>query len=287
MALVMIAFVCSVASAQPRVQDSKAHQYGGPSDADLVTRVFYPTRLNAPQDLQELVNLIRTLTDTQRMFPDATRESIVLRGTAALADAAEWLFRELDKPAEDHDSGKHEYRAPGDNDLVTRIFYPAHIKTAQGLQELVNLIRTITDTQRMFHHSGQQAIALRGTAGQAAMVEWLVNALDIPQDGPPATQRRPSATYPYPEPAKLLPSGAKNPAWAPGDTVVRVFYLAHTGTSQGVQEAVNTIRTVADIGRAFPYSAPKAVVTRGTASQDALAEWLLNELDAPAGATAP
>jgi hypothetical protein len=288
MLLAIIALAGSVASAQPRVQDFSVHQYRGPSDAELVTRVFYPTHLNAPQDLQELVNLIRVITDTQRMFPNSARESIALRGTAAQADLAEWLFRELDKPADSHDSGKHEYRAPGDNDLVTRIFYPAHIKTAQGIQELVNAIRTIADAPRLFPDAGQQAIALRGTAAQVAMVEWLVNALDIGEDGLPAgAQRRPSATYPYPELAKLLPSGAKNPAWAPGDTVVRVFYLAHTGTSQGVQEAVNAIRTVAEIARDFPFSAPKAVVSRGTASQDALAEWLLNEMDTPAGATAP
>jgi len=140
----------------------------------------------------------------------------------------------------------------------------------------------------MFPYVPQQAIALRGTADQVAMIEWLVNALDARQGGPPATGRRPSAVYPYPEPPKLLSSGAKNPAWSPGDTVVRVFYLAHTETGPGMQELVNTIRTVADIPRLFPYSgASKAVVLRASASQDAMAEWLLNDLDTPAGATAP
>ena len=285
--LAVIAFVCSVAAGQPAAQDSTVHQYRGPSDADLVTRVFYAAHLKTPQSLQELVNAIRTITETQRMFPNTAQQAIALRGTPAQVDAAEWLFRELDKPAGVPNSGKHEYRAPGDADFVTRVFYLAHVKTPQGLQEMVNTIRTIADLPYMFPNTAQQAIALRATPAQAAMVEWLVNALDIPQDGPPAAQRRPSVTYPYPEPPKLLSSGAKNPGWAPGDTVARVFYLAHIETPQGMQELVNTIRTIADIPRLFPDSASKAVVSRGTASQDTLAEWLLSDLDAPAGATAP
>jgi hypothetical protein len=281
--LALIAFVCSVAAAQ----DSSVHQYRGPSEADLATRVFYAVHLKTPQSLQELVNTIRTVTEVQRMFPNTAQQAIAVRATPAQMDAAEWLFHELDKPAGAPNSGKHEYRAPGDADLVTRVFYLAHVNTPQGLQEMVNAIRTIADLSHLFPFVSQQAIALRGTTAQAALVEWLVNALDIPQDGPPAAQRRPSATYPYPEPPKLLPSGAKNPAWAPGDTEARVFYLAHTETPQGMQELVNTIRTIADIPRLFPYSVCKAVVSRGTASQDTLAEWLLNELDKPAGATAP
>jgi hypothetical protein len=281
--LALFAFVCLVAAAQ----DSSVHQYRGATEADQVTRVFYAAHLKTAQQLQEMTNLIRTIAEIQRMFPNTAQQAIAVRGTAAQVDEAEWLFRELDKPAGARNSGKHEYRAPGDADFVTRVFYPASAKTPQDLQELVNLIRTVSDVAHMFPYVPQQAIALRGTTAQAAMVEWLVNAMNAGQGGPPATERRPSATYPYPEPPKLLSSGAKNPAWAPGDTVVRVFYLAHTETGPGMQELVNTIRTVADIPRLFPYSASKAVASRASASQDAMAEWLLNEMDTPAGATAP
>jgi hypothetical protein len=282
--LALFAFVCWVAAAQ----DSSVHQYRGATEADQVTRVFYAAHLKTAQELQEMTNLIRTIAEIQRMFPNTAQQAIAVRGTAAQVDAGEWLFRELDKPAGAQNSGKHEYRAPGDADFVTRVFYPASARTPQDLQELVNLIRTVSDVAHMFPYVPQQAIALRGTTAQVAMVEWLVNALDARQGAPATTTgRRPSVTFPYPEGPKLLSSGAKNPAWSAGDTVVRVFYLAHTETVPGMQELVNTIRTVAEIPRLFPYSASKAVASRASASQDAMAEWLLNDLDKPAGATAP
>lgn len=297
MRLAIIAIVVSVAYAQqqeaekpasqPRVQDSTTHQYPGPGDAGSVTRVFYAAHAVTPQDLTETVNAIRTLADLQRVFSNNAQQAIVVRGTTAQADLAEWLFRELDQPASAQprspDSGRREYRAPGDLDFVTRVFYPAHVKTTQGLTEMFNAIRIIADAQRSFLCAGQPAIVLRGTPGQVALVEWLVNALDIPQDGQPATTgRRPSAAYPYPEPPQFLPSGARNPGAAPGDTVVRVFYLAHTGTPQGVVEAINAIRTTTEIAKIIACIDSKAVALRGTPSQDALAEWLLNELDTPA-----
>jgi hypothetical protein len=266
----MIALVCSAASAQPPAGTS-------------VERTLHFTQAGT-QARQQTCNIIRVLTGMQDVGACDALESVTVRGTSAQVDLAEWLFRELDKPAGGRDSGTHEYRAPGDSDFVTRVFYPAHFKTPQNLQDLVNAIRTIADTDYLFPDQTQQAIALRGTNGQVAMVEWLVNALDIPQgDLPAATERRQSATYPYPAPPRLLPSGARNPIAAPDDTVVRVFYLAHTETPQGIQEIVNAIRTIANVQRMFPYAGPKVIVSRAPAAQDALTEWLLNELDTPAG----
>jgi hypothetical protein len=258
--------------------------YAQPSADARSERTLHFTQAG-PQGRTDVFNVIRTLTGMQDVSIDGASSSLTLRGTPPQADLAEWLFRELDKPDGSHDTGTHEYRSAGDSDFETRVYYAAHVGTAQDLQGLFNTIRTIGDAQWAFAARAQQAIALRGRAGQVAMLEWLLNALDAPPDGPPAAaERRPSVTYPYTEP-RLLPSGARNPAAVAGDTVVRVFYLAHTETPQGVLEIVNTIRTIADTQRALAYT--KAVASRGTASQDALAEWLLNELDSPAGAQPP
>jgi hypothetical protein len=47
-------------------------------------------------------------------------------------------------------------------------------------------------------------------------------------------------------------------------------------------EAINAIRTTTEIAKIIACIDSKAVALRGTPSQDALAEWLLNELDTPA-----
>lgn len=277
MYLAIIVFAGSVACAQP------------PADTSL-ERTLNFTHAGTPQACQEIGNAIRTMTGVQQAAIDDALKSVTVRGTAGQVAFAEWLFRELDKPAggQPRDSGTHEFRAPGDSDSVARVFYLAYVKTPQNLQELVNTIRTVADIQYMFPNIAQQAIALRATPAQVAMVEWLVNALDISQDGrPAATQRRQAATYPYPAPPRVLPSGAPDPSWRVGDTIVRVSYMADTDTPQGIQEIVNAIRTVAEIQRMFPYFGVKAIVLRGTAAQDALGEWLLNELDAPADAQPP
>jgi hypothetical protein len=267
MRFAMIAIAVSVAHAQP------------PADTHP-ERTLHFTQAGTLQARYEIAYVIRTVAGMQDVSIDDASSSLTVRGTPAQADLAEWLFRELDKPEGAHDTGSHEYRGAGDSGFQARVYYTAHVATVQDLQDLVNTIRALGDAQWVFADRAQQAIALRGRAGQVALLEWLLNALDVPQDGPPAaTGRRPSVTYRYMEP-QLLPSGARNPAAVAGDTVARVFYLAHTETLQGVLEIVNTIRTIAEIQRVSLYT--KAVASRGTASQDALAEWLLNDLDTPA-----
>jgi hypothetical protein len=76
-------------------------------------------------------------------------------------------------------------------------------------------------------------------------------------------------------------SGEYHPAGA-ADDVVRVFYPAHTGTTQGLQEIATDVRAIGDIRRLFTRSEPAALIVRGTASQLALAAWLVAELDQPA-----
>ena len=42
------------------------------------------------------------------------------------------------------------------------------------------------------------------------------------------------------------------------------------------------IRTIADIRRVFTYNEPRIFVTRGTAEQNVLAKWLVQQMDQPA-----
>ena len=65
------------------------------------------------------------------------------------------------------------------------------------------------------------------------------------------------------------------------DYVVKVFYIKNATTVQELTEISTTVRSVAEIRRAFTYNAQNAILIRGTTDQVALAEKLINDLDKP------
>jgi hypothetical protein len=140
-------------------------------------------------------------------------------------------------------------------------FFLAHTRTPQGIQEIVNLIRTMADVQRFFPLDQTSSVVMRGSVAQGALAEWLFNELD-----------RPAGT-----PAAGAPHEYQFPGASPG--VVRVFYLTNAGTPQVLQEINNQVRTATQIQRAFPYRSLSALVMRGTAAQIGVAERLINERD--------
>src|SRR2546425_1188236 len=102
---------------------------------------------------------------------------------------------------------------------LDRVFYFTHTETVQDLQEIATLIRTMADIRQIMTYAAPRALALRGTAGQIALAEWLIKELDKPANQSLAQQGQDPATYEY---------------WASGssDNAVRVFYLTHADTAQ-------------------------------------------------------
>ena len=74
------------------------------------------------------------------------------------------------------------------------------------------------------------------------------------------------------------------PATALGGTVMRVFYTRYL-TPQGVQQTLTALRTRLQIQKVFNYSAPAALVVRGSADQITKAEQLIQDSDQQAKAT--
>ncbi len=62
-----------------------------------VIRTFYLTNLSQPNELQDLVNILRTLLDTQRLQQFPSQQAIVVRGTPDQIVMAEKLISDLDK----------------------------------------------------------------------------------------------------------------------------------------------------------------------------------------------
>ena len=61
---------------------------------------------------------------------------------------------------------------------VIRTFYLNNLSQPNELQDLVNILRTLLDTQRLQQFPSQQAIVVRGTPDQIAMAEKLIEDLD-------------------------------------------------------------------------------------------------------------
>jgi hypothetical protein len=95
-----------------------------------------------------------------------------------------------------------------------------------------------------------------------AMAQWLAGELDKPADAQPSQA---SGEY-------RVPGAA--------DDVVQVFHLTHAATTQDFQQEADQIRTAQGIRLAFTYSAQRALTLRGTVSQLALAQNMIQELEA-------
>jgi hypothetical protein len=140
---------------------------------------------------------------------------------------------------------------------------------AHALQQYFNLIRSIGDIQNASSDPDNMSITVSGTTEQVSLATWLAKEVNDPPSVRPAMMR-----HDY-------------PGTVPESHVVHVFYLAHTSTPQDVQELLNMTRSTADINRFFPATGISAIVARGTPDQTDMANWLLGELDQPAGALKP
>ena len=258
---------------QPPAQHSFV-DYRVPGSTDDIVRIYYLAHAETPDSLQEAVNLIRSMGDVRQGFSCSGPRAMVFRGTAGQIGVAASMIDALDKPAGQPAPHSTTPAFPVPRALtrepeVSRVFYLAFADTPGRMQETVNLIRAVADMQRVFPYSALKALALRGSAEQMALAEWLFNQLDkaVPQPG----QHTASPEYHF--------TDRFNP-------VVRVFNLAHADSPAILQETINLMRGITDIQRAFPVTDLRTMAVRGTASQIAMAEWLFNELDKPAGDSA-
>ena len=259
------------------VQSTVTHEYSlqvETSSGPEVAKVFYLAHAPTQQALNDTQTGVRTVTDVTRLFAYLPLEAMVARGAAGKMAAAEWLIREVDRPAGDVQApAVHEYGVPmpgprpGLPSNVMKVFFPAHAETQQTMNDMVTSIRTIADVTRLFTHITAGALMLCGPPETVAIGEWLFHELDQP-------------------PSEGLPTGTYSvPVRTPGrpDEVVRVFHLAHAGTRQDLTDLVTVIRTTTGIPRIFASIGPRAVALRGTLLATEQAEGLVKQKDQAGG----
>jgi hypothetical protein len=122
------------------------------------------------------------------------------------------------------------------------------------------VIRTIGEIRRAFTYNSAKALAIRGTADQLALADWLVAQLNRPESQPLAA----SAEY-------------RLPAADDGADTVRIFSLITIPSVEEVQQRARQIRTETGLKRAFMYTPNRDLVVRGTSDQVAHAERVVSE----------
>jgi hypothetical protein len=144
---------------------------------------------------------------------------------------------------------------------TTRVFHLANASTPVSLQEIATLTRTVLDIQQVTIDNASANITIGGTFAQLELAGWTIPKLDIP----------PGAPSPAPE-----TSGSAG-------NVMLVAHLNNIEAPSGIQEILTTLRTVADIQYIYMITAQKTLAVRGTTDQIAYAQWLIHEMDRPAG----
>lgn len=223
-------------------------------------------RFNTPQteqSMKEVVTTLRTVAALPQVSYDLASATIHFSGTAEQMSFAEWALPQLDK--EDGDGASLEFRfANGD---IGRIRFLESLSKPQDVQELLTILRTVADVQKIFAVNLNRAMVFRGKDWEVAFDDWIVDQLDRP------IPQKPDTT-----PLEFTIGGP--------DTIqghaARINHLATLTTPRQMQETLTLLRTVAYVQKVFSLGSRHAFVMRWDDATMALAEWLITHLDEPA-----
>ena len=141
------------------------------------------------------------------------------------------------------------------------LFHFTTAQSQQSLQEAATILRTVANLPQVSIDIQQSTLTFHGPSEQVAMGQWMMAQLD--------TKGNEGAALQYTSPV--------------GNDVVRVNFLTHTTGPQQMQEALTMLRTVADIARIFNFTARQAIVIRAKSADMVFAEWIVDQLNIPAG----
>lgn len=228
--------------------DAAVHEYRLPSGD--IGRVNFVPNLQTPQELQSLLTILRTVADVQKIFTFSSNHAVVLLGPDWQVAFSEWIIDQIDRPIQPKpDSTPHEFTVGGPDfrgmGHGARLNFLSNMTSPQQSQELLTVLRTVGDIMKIFSYSTGHALVLRAGDSDLQRAEWLIQQLDLP-----AGQT----------------SGTTSFTAQSGDDVTRVFRLRNAAP-QGIQAAVNGLRSELNIKKIFPTMAPASIVVRGTADQ--------------------
>jgi hypothetical protein len=228
--------------------------------ANQVTSRTYRFTGPAPsaRDYQELATVIRTVGDARDVNLDAEAGQIAFSGRGEVPEMSEWLLRQLDKAPGARPSEAPEFHSAQKDDNVA-VFYAAHATGPRYMQEVLTVLRTVADVQKLFSYRALNALAVRGPAAQIALTKWMVESMD--KAAPIAVSKTPEFHL----------SGVR-------DDTIRIYYLANARGAD-INRILTAVRVTGGIQKTFAVAENGALAIRGRLEDMVKAEGILLSMD--------
>jgi hypothetical protein len=213
-----------------------------------VIRIFHLQRAANQQGQQQMTNLLRTETELQRIAQLYRGMSVIVRGEAARVTLAEWLVNELDRAPQSF-ARQTVAEDPWEPTGVVRIFPLPQVQTQQAAWDIVNLVRSMSELQRVspYDGGGMNTIVARGEADAIALADWLIGQLQTP-------------------------NGDASRAFGNKGESVKLFYRPASSDPQELARLAKAIADAVPVKRLGFYAPSRAIVMRGTPDQVAKAQ---------------
>ncbi|MBN8730646.1 MAG: hypothetical protein J0L64_08910 [Acidobacteria bacterium] len=154
---------------------------GQTGEAQWVSRELVFRHADTAQQFRQAAGIVRVVTELPEVSVLETAGRLRLRGPEARMEAAEWLFRQLDRPLEREaraESEGHQLRdLRGDSNLV-RVFRLARAGKQGRLDALAGMVRMVIAGEWVLVYSSPPSIVLRGTAQELELGSFLLGELD-------------------------------------------------------------------------------------------------------------
>ncbi len=235
--------------------DNGLHEYSLP--AGDIARIDFVSNAQTNQDMQELLTVLRTVADVRKVYAITANRAMVLCGPEWQVAFAHWIIDQLNQPAGQKPDptpraftvGGPDYKGTGHG---ARVNFLASATSPRQTQEVLTVLRTVGQIQKVFSYTASHALVLRAGDTDLERTEWLIQQLDR-SAGPPS-----AATYTAPA----------------GDDVTRIFYLG-SATPQWMNGAVSGLRSQLNLRKMFWTTSPANIIVRGTTDEIAAAmKWM-------------
>jgi hypothetical protein len=242
----------------------------GPTTADVVSGNYRFTTPQTPQSMQEATTTVKVVGALTQTSFDLSTSTLTFSGSVEGVALAEWALSQIDKVT--GDGALHEYRLPSGD--MARVVFVQNATKPQELQELLTILRTVADVQKIYAINSNHAFVIRAPEWQMLFSQWIIDQLNVPAGQKPDTT-----------PREFTVGG---PDWRGIDNGhgARLNFLANMTRPQQQQELLTVLRTVGDIQKVFSYTSSHALVLRSGDTDLQRAEWLIQQLDLPAGPAA-
>ena len=226
-----------------------------------VTGTYHFTTPQSAQSLKEAESILKAVASMTEVSADIPTAKLTFNGPVGGVNFAEWVLPQIDKAA--GDDAVHEYKSPSGD--IGRVNFLPNLQKPQELQELLTILRTVADVQKIFTFSSNRAIILLAPEWQVSFSEWIIDQLQQKPDSAPREFTVGGPDY------RGLGHGA------------RLNFLSNMTSPQQSQETLTVLRTVGDVQKVFSFSSRPALILRAGDSDLQRAEWIIQQLDLPAG----